>query len=521
MKRYLFLVLLFCSSFSFAQVTFSVELGRDTMQIGDINTYRLKLAHPENVTIRSIDLQPITVDPLTKERFYQDTSFTNDPEKMKQLDEYFRQQGFSREVMEVKTYGNWPTPNESMMLTGSEAKWNSQNAAGKVLKENDFQFTFWEEGIHKILPPVIEYEQNGALRTVTANEILIQVGSPLEASSQPVDSLTIAPLKGVIDEPIDIIQDILIPAGLFILGIGLLVGIIYLLTRSKKDDEIEIERPAEYIPANVIALEKLDKLKTEKLWQQGNIKEYQSQLTYIIREYLENRYNINALEQTTFQIGQDLKSLNLSESLQSDLQNILQVADLVKFAKAQPDANVHEQFMTKAEEFVRTTKKTTAQIDAEKVERENAYQAALAEAQKEGFKLARLDYRVYANLIDIPFLLLHIGFLLLFAAMPAMLGYPRSNEMATILFSVLGLIAMLTFFLYEPFLGGSPGKLILGLRVFKENTQQHISIGQSFSRYRLKTREIGMLFSIGSSLVNKKRKLSHDERTRTEVVIKK
>ncbi|MEM6966814.1 MAG: hypothetical protein AAF573_18765, partial [Bacteroidota bacterium] len=378
MKQYILLVFLFCSIFSFAQITFSVELGRDTMQIGDINTYRLQLAHPENVTIRSIDLQPLTVDPLTKERFYQDTSFTNDPEKMRQLDEYFRQQGFSREVMEVTTYGNWSAPDESMMLTGSEAKWNNQTAAGKILKENDIQFTFWEEGIHKILPPVIEYEQNGALRTITANEILIQVRSPLETATQPIDSLTIAPNKDIIDEPVDVFQDVLIPVGLFVLGIGLLVGIIYLFTQSKNKEAIEIAPPEEYIPASTTALEKLEKLKTEKLWQQGKIKDYQSQLTYIIREYLENRYDINALEQTTFQIGQDLKSLQLSEVIRTDLQNILQVADLVKFAKAQPNANVHDQFMTKAEVFVQTTKKTTAQIEAEKVERENQYKELLS-----------------------------------------------------------------------------------------------------------------------------------------------
>ena len=380
-RIYLIIFLFLLVKIGTAQVTFSVEFDRDTMQIGDNNVYRLKLSHPSNVTIRSIDLKPIQTDPLSKEAFYQDTSFTNDPAKMAQLDEYFRQQGFSKETMEIKSFGNWTDPGESMMLTGSEAKWTTQNTGQQILKENELSFTFWEEGIHKILSPIIEYEQNGTLQKATTRDIQILVGSPLEKETQPIDSLSIAPLKPVIEEPFDWVQDFLIPAGLFLLGLILLIGIIYLITKKRNQPQTVIEPLEEYIPASVIAKNNLQKLKEEQVWQKGNIKAYQSRLTYIIREYLENRYDINALENTTFQIGQDLKSLNLKESLRNDLQNILQVADLVKFAKAEPDANVHEQFMTKAEEFVDATKKSTAQIEQEKAAMEAAYQEKL-EASK-------------------------------------------------------------------------------------------------------------------------------------------
>ena len=152
-----------------------------------------------------------------------------------------------------------------------------------------------------------------------------------------------------------------------------------ILKRKPTEPKPTIPKPQEIIPASTIAIEKLQKLRDGKIWEQGKIKEYQSELTYVIREYLENRYNINALENTTIEINQDLKKLNLKESLTTDLQNILQVADLVKFAKAQPDQNVHEQFLDKAVEFVQTTKKTTAQIEAEKAAQEAAYSKALEE----------------------------------------------------------------------------------------------------------------------------------------------
>ena len=158
------------------------------MQIGDINTYRLQITHSPSVTIRSIDLKPLQTDPLTKEAIYQDTSFTNNPEKMAQLDEYFRQQGFSKEVMEIKNYGNWNAPNEASLLSGSELTWTTRDVGGKILKVNDIQFTFWEEGIHKILSPVIQYEQNGSLQSITAQDLQFLVGCLLYTSPSPRDA---------------------------------------------------------------------------------------------------------------------------------------------------------------------------------------------------------------------------------------------------------------------------------------------------------------------------------------------
>ena len=280
--------------------------------------------------------------------------------------------------MEIKNYGNWKTPDKSMMLTGSEADWTTQHNGNTILKENDIQFTFFEEGIHKILSPVIEYEQNGALQKATAQVLSLQVGSPLvQEASASLDSLDVQPIKGVIAEPINWVQDVLIPLGLFLLGVLILGGLIYWFFKKSKKPKVVVPKPKEYIAPSTIAFQQLKELKNKQLWQKGDIKGYQSELTHIIRLYLENRFGINALENTTHEIGLDLKSLNLSEALRGDLQNILQVADLVKFAKAKPTDDIHEQFMTKAENFINTTKKTTAQVDAEKAAIEAEYQRAL------------------------------------------------------------------------------------------------------------------------------------------------
>ena len=112
------------------------------------------------------------------------------------------------------------------------------------------------------------------------------------------------------------------------------------------------------IPPEEIALADLDKLRTKKLWQAGKIKEYQSELTHIVRAYIEARYQVPALESTTSEILEFKLLKDLEPSLHQDLNQILNIADLIKFAKARPDIGIHEEFMQKAESFVHATRES-------------------------------------------------------------------------------------------------------------------------------------------------------------------
>ena len=91
-------------------------------------------------------------------------------------------------------------------------------------------------------------------------------------------------------------------------------------------------------------------------------------MTYIIREYLENRYEIPALESTTDEILRSLKDVDFDESWKHKLQNILQVADLVKFAKAKPPADFHNKVLQEAEDFVIATKVKPIIVESEKAD---------------------------------------------------------------------------------------------------------------------------------------------------------
>jgi len=359
MKRILFFfILIFLWQNSFGQISFTTEVARDSMQIGDHNTYKIKIVHSPDVTIRSIDLNPFqkSLIDFAAER---DSSIANNEDKREALKTQLTEQGLSNELMEIIDWGNWTSLGKEMRVNGNEQNWKSENIGEQILKTNQIKFTFWEEGRHVVFSPLVVYQQNGEVKTLMAAQVAVMVGSPLSTNQAATDTSQVKmdPIKDIIEEPLNIWKDILLPYGGGLLGMVVLVSLIYFLVKKMGQKEPPPPEPEVIIPAHQTALEKLDDLENAELWQKGNVKEYQSQLTYIIREYLENRYDINALENTTVEIKKDLKKLSLGDELQNDLQNILQVADLVKFAKAKPGASVHEEFMEKAKRFVLQTKK--------------------------------------------------------------------------------------------------------------------------------------------------------------------
>jgi hypothetical protein len=121
-------------------------------------------------------------------------------------------------------------------------------------------------------------------------------------------------------------------------------------------------------PAHIIAFRELEKLKDEELWQQGKIKLYYTRLTEILRQYIENRFGVNSLELTT----DETLSMLLHSGFKKDknfeqLKNILKGADMVKFAKYNPDASEHTICFFESWGFVDNTK----QIADEAVVSEN------------------------------------------------------------------------------------------------------------------------------------------------------
>ncbi|MBQ7648751.1 MAG: hypothetical protein IJS92_06735 [Paludibacteraceae bacterium] len=138
----------------------------------------------------------------------------------------------------------------------------------------------------------------------------------------------------------------------------------------------EPERPAEDV-----ALEQLDRIREEKIWTQGRTKQYHTELTDVLRTYIAKRFGVASTEKTSDETLQAMKPI-LVESQKSqvesdaaygrDLYNslakVLQLADLVKFAKWQATPDENEQALHIAYDFVNETKPAPVQPQAEEEE---------------------------------------------------------------------------------------------------------------------------------------------------------
>jgi hypothetical protein len=141
-----------------------------------------------------------------------------------------------------------------------------------------------------------------------------------------------------------------------IVGIALLVYSLYNYRKRKKERIPEEKYVPPPKPAHVQALEELAMLKEKRLWQQGLIKPYYTEVTEIIRRYFENRFGFMSLEKTTDETMGDLRRFSVAHSILEQTESILRRADLVKFAKYQPLIPEHEEMLTIAFDIVDRTK---------------------------------------------------------------------------------------------------------------------------------------------------------------------
>jgi hypothetical protein len=143
-----------------------------------------------------------------------------------------------------------------------------------------------------------------------------------------------------------------------VLGIALLLALIGLVIYGvlKKKKKGYFFKPPEMLPAHVRAMKELDKLKAEKMWQQGREKEFYSKLTDILRSYIYEREGINAMEMTSGEILNEIRKVSEVDSVYDNLKQILSTSDLVKFAKYKPYPDENDLSMVNAYFFVNQTK---------------------------------------------------------------------------------------------------------------------------------------------------------------------
>jgi hypothetical protein len=151
----------------------------------------------------------------------------------------------------------------------------------------------------------------------------------------------------------------------WVLAIFLVSGLCSFLWR-KRQRVLAGPPPAPPVPADITAMEKLQRLAESDWLTAGKIKEYYSAISDILREYLETGFHTSALERTTSEILRDLrKTASITTERQVELHELLESCDLVKFAKFRPDAAEGTAAHAAAVKFVELTRAILRKDDEE------------------------------------------------------------------------------------------------------------------------------------------------------------
>ncbi|RKY56135.1 MAG: hypothetical protein DRP93_02010 [Candidatus Neomarinimicrobiota bacterium] len=141
-----------------------------------------------------------------------------------------------------------------------------------------------------------------------------------------------------------------------LVGIAILIIaalLVYYFRKRKKEEPVFKAPVKPKLPPQQIAMTALDNLRLKKLWQSGQIKEYHTELTDIIRIYLDGKFNIMAMELTTDEIMALLGKTQINQQAQKRIRQVFQLADMVKFAKQQPLPLEHDSSLNQAIDFVK------------------------------------------------------------------------------------------------------------------------------------------------------------------------
>lgn len=235
----------------------------------------------------------------------------------------------------------------------------------------DIILTSYDSGSYKLPLPLVVIQNAPELdsreEVVTRMDTLRFETPVLEVRSVEVDTagFEIRDIKGQMRYPITFGE--VFPWVL--LGLLLLVAL-YLVIRYikyRRENKDFFGRSLHKDPPHIVALRRLEKIRGEKLWQNGKEKQFYTGVTETLRTYIEARYNVPAMEKTSSEIMEELKDKEIEEKVYGRLQELFQLSDLVKFAKHSPTIEENEEVIPGAVTFVNSTFMQT--LEAEKEEK--------------------------------------------------------------------------------------------------------------------------------------------------------
>lgn len=241
---------------------------------------------------------------------------------------------------------------------------------GLIQVNKKFLITSFDDGVHKMNPFEFKIHSENLMRIVRTDTMLLGVKT-FEIDTSKAHFDIVMPIQ----TPIAFIE--IAPwlfGGLWL--VALIVGlIIYIRKRKKNQPFFKKVKPIE--PAHVIALRKLDEIKVKKQWESGKIKQFHSELTDTIRIYLDDRFELSTIESTTDEILDAVDKVEVDSEWKIKLRQILERADLAKFAKFQPLQDENELSLKHAYQLIEKTveeEETPKEIEESKEDTTDKYE---------------------------------------------------------------------------------------------------------------------------------------------------
>ena len=219
---------------------------------------------------------------------------------------------------------------------------------GRLQLSQELTLTSFKDSLFPVAPIAVVSGSD----TFFTDPMALNVIQPFEVDS----SLAITDIKDIEKAPIywwGILRWVLLALAVIGLFVGAYYGVQWYRKHFLKEEEV-IEQEL-LRPADEVALEKLDELKAQKIWKDGKVKEYQTELTDVVREYIGRRFDVQSTEKTSDETLRAMKPL-IDKELFAKLSKMLQLADLVKFAKWHTTPDENEQALSTAYEFVKETR---------------------------------------------------------------------------------------------------------------------------------------------------------------------
>ena len=235
----------------------------------------------------------------------------------------------------------------------------------KEPKSYDIDFsvivTSFEEGKYDLRPLSILRQSS-----IDRVDTLVFKSQPLEVFTIPVDTTTyvIHDIKGQVNYPVTLSEILPYVAAVWLAAF--LAILIWALISSRKRKEEE--GPAYKDPAYIVALRKLEGYRGSKFWAHDKQKAFYSGITDALREYIDDRYGIDAPEMTTAELFDSLKHTDVPTDLFLEMKQLFETADLVKFAKAFASDEENAAAVPSAVRFVTSTYSTTGDDDGDNKE---------------------------------------------------------------------------------------------------------------------------------------------------------